>query len=49
MRIPQLDGFSVYYNFTKKHSGIENKTPASEVGIEVEGLNKWKTLIQNAV
>ena len=43
-----LDGFRVYCNFTKKHSGINNRTPASEAGIQVDGANKWKTLIQNA-
>ena len=43
-----IPGFRVYYNYVKKHSGIGGKTPAEEVGIKVEGANKWKTLIQNA-
>lgn len=28
--------------------GLEGKTPAQACGIEIEGDNKWKTLIQNA-
>ena len=43
-----LDGMRVYYNYTKKHGGIKNKTPAQASMIEVEGVNKWKTIIQNA-
>ena len=43
-----LNGMKVYYNFTKKHSGINGKTPAEQAGIKVDGINKWKTLIQNA-
>ena len=36
------------YNFTKKHSGIGDKTPAEQALILVDGANKWNTLIQNA-
>ena len=43
-----LDGMRVYYNFTKKHSGIAGMTPAEASLIEVDGKNKWKTIIQNA-
>lgn len=43
-----LDGMRVYYNYTKKHSSIKNKTPAEASMIEVDGRNKWKTIIQNA-
>ena len=42
-----LDGMRVYYNFTK-HSGINGMTPAETSLIEVDGKNRWKTIIQNA-
>jgi hypothetical protein len=28
--------------------GLEGKTPAEAAGINIEGTNKWLTLIQNA-
>ena len=37
-----------YYNFAKKHSSINGMTPAEASLIEVDGKNKWFTLIQNA-
>ena len=42
-----LDGMRVYYNYTKKHSGIGGKTLVQASLIEVEGRNKWRTIIQN--
>ncbi len=48
MNSPLFDGFQIYYNFSKKHGGIGNKTPAEMAKIEVDGANKWKTIIQNA-
>ena len=45
---PLIDGMKAYYNFTKKHGGLNGKTPAEEAMIEVDGKNKWFTLIQNA-
>ena len=43
-----LDGMRVYYNFTKKHGALKGGTPAQASMIEVDGVNKWKTIIQNA-
>ena len=43
-----IGGFMAYYNYTKKHIGLGNKTPAEDSYIKVVGLNKWQTLIQNA-
>jgi len=43
-----IDGLRVYYNFTKKHEALKGKTPAEASMIEIEGKNKWKTIIQNA-
>ncbi len=48
MDSPLFDGFQTFYNFSKKHGGINNKTPAEKAGILVDGDNKWKTIIQNA-
>ena len=45
---PVIEGMRVYYNFTKKHGALGGKTPAQASLIEVDGLNKWKTFIQNA-
>jgi hypothetical protein len=38
----------VYHNFFKPHLGLDNKTPADMAGIEIQGKNKWKTVIENA-
>ena len=48
MDTPILDGMRVYYNFTKKHGALKGRTPAQASMIEVDGANKWKTIIQNA-
>ena len=48
MDSPLFDGFQTFYNFSKKHGGINQKTPAELAGIIVDGSNKWKTIIQNA-
>ena len=44
---PLIDGLKAYYNFTKKHGSLKGRTPAEEALIEVDGENKWITLIQN--
>lgn len=43
-----LDGMRVYYNFAKRHSALGGRTPAEASKIEVDGPNKWRTIIQNA-
>ena len=45
---PVIDGLRVYYNFTKKHQALNGRTPAEASMIEIDGKNKWKTIIQNA-
>ena len=45
---PLIDGMKTYYNFTKKHGSLQGRTPAQASLIEVDGKNKWKTIIQNA-
>ena len=48
MDTPIIEGMRVYYNFTKKHGALKGRTPAQEALIEIDGKNKWKTIIQNA-
>lgn len=43
-----LDGMKAYYNFTKKHGALKGKAPSEAALIEVNGKNRWKTIIQNA-
>jgi transposase-like protein len=45
---PILKGMEIYHNFVRPHMGLDGKTPADLAGIEVQGKNKWLTLIQNA-
>ena len=44
-----LAGLRLYYNIVHDHQGLPgNTTPGEAAGIHVEGLNKWKTMIQAA-
>jgi len=43
-----LTGYQIYHNYIREHEGLDGKTPAEACGIQIEGKNKWKTLIQNA-
>ena len=43
-----MNGMKVYCNYTKKHSALKGMTPAQASLIEVDGVNKWKTIIENA-
>ena len=45
---PILSGMRIYHNFVKPHQALGGKTPAEAAGIEVNGENKWITIIQNA-
>jgi len=42
-----FDGSQIYHNFLRPHMDLGGKTPAEACGIEIEGNNKWLTLIQN--
>jgi transposase InsO family protein len=44
---PILDGLQIYHNFIRPHKGLQYRTPALAAGIEVQGEDKWLTLIQN--
>ena len=45
---PILKGYQIYHNYLRPHEGLDGKTPAQACGIQVQGDNKWVTLIQNA-
>ena len=45
---PILTGYQIYHNYVRPHEGLNGKTPAEAAGIEVNGQNKWITIIQNA-
>ena len=45
---PILKGYQIYHNFVRPHEGLNGQTPAERAGIEVEGQNKWLTIVQNA-
>jgi putative transposase len=44
---PILKGCQIFHNYIREHQAL-GKTPAEECGIEIQGENKWLTLIQNA-
>ena len=43
-----FDGYQMYHNYLRPHMGLNGMTPAQACGINIEGDNKWMTLIQNA-
>jgi len=45
---PIIPGYQIYHNYLRSHEALDGKTPADACGIEVQGENKWITLIQNA-
>lgn len=45
---PILKGYQLFHNYIREHEGLKGKTPAEACGIEIEGENKWLTIIQNS-
>jgi transposase-like protein len=45
---PIISGMQIFHNYVRPHMALKGKTPAEVAGIEVQGENKWLTLIQNA-
>ena len=43
-----LTGYQIYHNYFRPHEALKGKTPAELCGIQIEGENKWKTVIENA-
>jgi hypothetical protein len=48
MDTPILTGYQLFHNYMRPHSALDGKTPAEMCGIQIEGENKWKTIIENA-
>jgi transposase-like protein len=45
---PILKGYQLFHNYIRPHEGLNGRTPAEACGINIEGQNKWITIIQNA-
>lgn len=43
-----LTGCQLFHNYIRPLEALDGKTPSETCGIQVQGENKWKTLIQNA-
>jgi hypothetical protein len=43
-----LKGYQLYHNYIRPHEALNGKTTADACGIQIEGQNKWKTIIENA-
>ncbi|MEA2054662.1 MAG: integrase core domain-containing protein [Candidatus Thermoplasmatota archaeon] len=45
-----LENYRAYYNFTRKHSSLNSKTPAEKAGINLNlGRNRWVGLIEQSL
>jgi hypothetical protein len=44
---PVLIGYQIYHNYLRPHEGLDVRTPSGVSGINIEGENKWKTVIDN--
>ena len=45
---PILKGYQLFHNYIRPHMALDGRTPAEAAGIQVNGDNKWLTIIQNA-
>lgn len=43
-----LYGYQIYHNYIRPHEALNGKTLSEAVGIEIQGKNKWITIIWNA-
>jgi hypothetical protein len=43
-----LKGYQIYHNYIRPHEALDGQTSASACGINIEGKNKWQTIIENA-
>ena len=41
--------WKLYYNFLRPHQGLNGKTPSEMAGIEIEGKDKWLSLIKTSL
>ncbi len=45
-----LNHYRTYYNFIRKHSALNGKTPSEVAGIDLQlGKNKWVGLIRKSM
>ena len=45
---PAIYGIKLYHNYIRPHMGLNGDTSVDRAGIQINGSNKWKTIIQNA-
>ena len=45
---PILTGLQIYHNYVRLREALNRRTPREVAGIQVQGKDKWLTLIQNA-
>jgi putative transposase len=45
---PIIAGLQIFHNYVRPHMALDGRTPADLAGIDIQGENKWLTLIQNA-
>jgi hypothetical protein len=45
---PILKDYQLYHNYIREYEVLNGKTPAEKCGIVIQGVNKWKTLIENS-
>jgi len=38
----------IFHNRIRPHEALKGKTPAEVAGIDIQGEDKWLTMIQNA-
>jgi len=46
---PIVEGHRLFYNFVKPHESLDGKTPSEMAGIEIEGNNKWLSLMKTSL
>jgi transposase-like protein len=46
---PIIEGHRLYYNYIKPHDSLDGKTPSEMAGIEIEGNNKWLSLMKTSL
>jgi hypothetical protein len=45
---PLAEGQRIQYNFVKPHMALKGVTPAKKAGLEINGNDKWFTLLKSA-
>ncbi len=45
---PILAGMQIFHNYVRSHESLDGRTPSEVSGIQVNGEDRWLTLIQNA-